>query len=86
MPEPPQEASGNLRQPEMPYDQSQYGRKYTPRLVKRTGRVVQFATRVTPEFDKIVRSIVLQENIYLSEVLERMLEAYLAQNPNKYKY
>ncbi|KLL03385.1 MAG: hypothetical protein MRERV_42c003 [Mycoplasmataceae bacterium RV_VA103A] len=69
--EPPQEASTNLRQIELPYT-----RNYRPRLMKRTGRVVQFATRVTPEFDKWIRDIVQKENVYLAEVLERMMLVY----------
>jgi hypothetical protein len=72
MPDPPQEASDNLRQIEIPYI-----RKYTPRYIKRTGRVVQFATRVTPEFDKQIREITEKKNVYLAEILEEMLNAYL---------
>src|SRR4051812_34596382 len=76
MPEPPKEASDNLRQQiEIPYS-----RKYTPRYTKRTGRVVQFATRVTAEFDKQIRDIVKKKNIHLAEVLEEMMSTYLKVN------
>jgi hypothetical protein len=71
LPDPTKEASENLRQIEIPYV-----RTYRPRLTKRTGRVVQFATRVTPEFDKWIREIVQKENIYLAEMLERMMLIY----------
>jgi hypothetical protein len=48
------------------------------RSARRTGRTVQFATRVSPEFDERVRVIAEEENILLVEVLERALEAYEA--------
>lgn len=46
------------------------------RRARRTGRTVQFATRVSPEFDDRVRVIAEEENILLVEVLERALDAY----------
>jgi hypothetical protein len=48
------------------------------RSARRTGRTVQFATRVSPQFDERVRVIAEEENILLVEVLERSLEAYEA--------
>ena len=48
------------------------------RSARRTGRTVQFATRVSPEFDERVRVIAEEENILLVEVLERALNAYEA--------
>jgi hypothetical protein len=48
------------------------------RSARRTGRTVQFATRVSPEFDERVRVIAEEENILLVEVLERALAAYEA--------
>jgi len=48
------------------------------RSARRTGRTVQFATRVSPEFDERVRVIAEEEHILLVEVLERALEAYEA--------
>jgi hypothetical protein len=38
---------------------------------------VQFATRVTAEFNDQIREIAQQEDSYLAAVLERMLVAYL---------
>ena len=46
------------------------------RSMRRTNRVVQFATRVTPEFDRRVRTIAMEEGLLIVEVLERALEAY----------
>jgi hypothetical protein len=48
------------------------------RSARRTGRTVQFATRVSPEFDERVRFIAEREGILLVEVLERALAAYEA--------
>ncbi|WNE40541.1 MAG: hypothetical protein GBAus27B_000608 [Mycoplasmataceae bacterium] len=77
MPEPPKEASSNLRQIEIPY-----ARTYRPRLTKRTGRVIQFATRVTAEFDNWIRGTVQKENIHLAEMLERMMMVYQKEASN----
>lgn len=48
------------------------------RSARRTGRTMQFATRVSPEFDQRVRTIAEEEGILLVEVLERALAAYEA--------
>lgn len=46
------------------------------RTLRRSGRTVQFATRVSPEFDERVRQIALRDGLLLVEVLERALDAY----------
>ena len=46
------------------------------RTMRRSGRTVQFATRVSPEFDERVRQIAMRDGMLLVEVLERALEAY----------
>lgn len=46
------------------------------RSARRTGRTIQFATRVSPEFDDRLRSIAEREGRLLVEVLERALELY----------
>jgi hypothetical protein len=51
------------------------------RSMRRTNRVVQFATRVTPEFDQRIRAIAVQEGLLIVEVLERALEAYDSKQP-----
>ena len=46
--------------------------------MRRSGRTVQFATRVSPDFDERIRQIAMREGLLLVEVLERALEAYEA--------
>ena len=46
------------------------------RTMRRSGRTVQFATRVSPDFDERVRQIAMRDGMLLVEVLERALEAY----------
>lgn len=48
------------------------------RTLRRSGRTVQFATRVSPEFDERLRQIAQRDGVLLVEVLERALEAYEA--------
>jgi hypothetical protein len=49
------------------------------RSLRRSGRTIQFATRVSPEFDERIRTIAKRERMLLVEVLEKALEAYEAQ-------
>ena len=46
------------------------------RTMRRSGRTVQFATRVSPEFDERVRQIAMRDGMLLVEVLEHALDAY----------
>jgi hypothetical protein len=46
------------------------------RTLRRSGRTVQFATRVSPEFDERVRRIAMRDGLLLVEVLEKALDAY----------
>ena len=46
------------------------------RTMRRSGRTVQFATRVSPDFDERVRQIAMRDGMLLVEVLEHALEAY----------
>jgi hypothetical protein len=46
------------------------------RSMRRTNRIVQFATRVTPEFDQRVRAIAMEEGLLIVEILEKALTAY----------
>ncbi len=45
------------------------------RSLRRSGRVIQLATRVTPEFHERLRRIARWEGLLLVEVLERALDA-----------
>jgi hypothetical protein len=46
------------------------------RSARRSGRTLQFATRVSPEFDNRLRTIAEREGKLLVEVLEDALDAY----------
>jgi hypothetical protein len=48
------------------------------RSLRKTGRTVQFATRVSEDFDDRLRRIAQRDGIKLVEVLERALDAYEA--------
>ena len=90
-PPPPAEASTNLMQPEMPEPGGVVGgtppgprnfavefgeARIDGRTLRRSNRVVQFATRVTPEFDRRVRAIAMREGLLIVEVLEQALDVY----------
>ncbi|WP_040620580.1 hypothetical protein [Rhodovulum sp. PH10] len=46
------------------------------RSARKTGRTVQFATRVSPEFDKRFRAVAKRDKLLMVDLLERSLEAY----------
>jgi hypothetical protein len=46
------------------------------RTARRSGRTLQFATRVSPEFDNRLRSIAERDGKLLVEILEEALDAY----------
>ena len=46
------------------------------RSARRTGRTIQFATRVTPEFDERFRAVAERDGLLHVELLERSLAAY----------
>jgi hypothetical protein len=53
-------------------------RKIDGRSARRSNRTVQFATRVTPEFDEQIRAIANRDGLLLVEVMEKALAAYEA--------
>lgn len=84
-----EEASVNLTAPEVaPVAQAQTGQasaqpvketvtgRIDGRTTRKTNRTVQFATRVTPEWDARIRAVAQREGVLLVEVLERALDAY----------
>lgn len=73
VPPPLSEASSNLSAPEVAPAAT---RRRDGRSLRRTNRVVPFATRVSPEFDTEIRGIAERDGIKLVEVLERALGAY----------
>jgi hypothetical protein len=90
-PPPPAEASSNLDAPEIgpppaplpavapivaPSPVERGRRVRDGRSARRTGRTVQFATRVTPDFDERFRTIAERDGLLHVELLERSLAAY----------
>lgn len=74
-PPPPEEASANLAAPEVaPAAVSR--RRIDGRSLRKTGRTLQFATRVTEEFDALLHEIAVRDGLKLVEVLERGVAAY----------
>jgi hypothetical protein len=85
-PPPLEEASTNLRAPEVaPAIQTPAATNTAPmprldgRSARRTNRTLQFATRVTPEWDAELRALAQRDGLMLVEVLERALELYKKQ-------
>jgi hypothetical protein len=82
-PPPIEEASQNLQTPEIAEEVTQPAmlpreeyHRIDGRSLRRTGRTVQFATRVSEEWDDKLRRIAQRDGLKLVEVLERALEAY----------
>jgi hypothetical protein len=50
------------------------------RTLRRSGRTVHFATKVTPEFDNRLRQIAAATGKMLTEILEEALRAYEREN------
>ena len=53
------------------------------RSARRTGRTVQFATRVTPDFDERFRAIAERDRLLHVELLEKALAAYESSHPRR---
>lgn len=75
----PEDASPNLAAPEhapaAPSSSAQPERM-DGRSARRSNRTVQFATRVTKQFDDRIRAIAARDGLMLVEVIERALDAY----------
>ena len=73
----PQEATFEApARPAAPNAQAPGRSRPDARSARKTGRTVQFATRVSPEFDARVRDIAARQGLLLVEVLEQALDAY----------
>ena len=80
------EASTNLTAPEVapvarpaaanPPPQAPAAKKIDGRSARKTNRTVQFATRVTPEWDARIRALAQREGVLLVEILEKALDHY----------
>jgi hypothetical protein len=78
-PPPLAEASPNLEAPETVPSGMRAGEgvpRRDGRSARRSGRTLQFATRVSPEFDNRLRAIAERDGRLLVEVLEEALDAY----------
>jgi hypothetical protein len=53
-------------------------RRIDGRSLRRTGRTLQFATRITEEFDELLHKIAQRDGLKLVEVLENGVAAYEA--------
>jgi len=53
------------------------------RTLRRSGRTVHFATKVTPEFDNRLRQIAADTGKMLTEILEEALAAWERENTNR---
>jgi hypothetical protein len=61
---------------ETPQQPPRQRRRIDGRSLRKTGRTVQFATRVSWEWDDKLRRIAKRDGLYLVEVLELALDAY----------
>jgi hypothetical protein len=52
-------------------------RRRDGRTFRRTGRVIPFSTRISPEMDDRLRDLAEQQGVLIVEVLENALEAYI---------
>lgn len=79
---PPRTAVTPLRKPQdagKEHDRSQQGQtRLDGRSLRKSGRTLQLATRVSWEFDDKLRHIAQRDGLKLVEVLERGLHAYEA--------
>jgi len=60
-------------------------KKIDGRSATRTGRIVQFATSVTVDFDNTIRQISREDNCMIVEILERSLLLYKEQREKESK-
>lgn len=47
------------------------------RGMRRSERIIHFATKVTPEFDNIIRKESQERGLYIAEILEEYQQAHL---------
>ncbi len=80
--EPPaiEDAGANLRAPEVAPSPAAataaQPKERDGRSARRTGRTVQFATRVSEEFDERFRAVCKRDSLLMVELLEKALDAY----------
>ena len=79
---PPKETVTPLRRPEAKATHLETASRERGRLdgrsLRKSGRLIPFATRVSPDFDDRLRNIAQRDGLLLVEVLEYGLDAYEA--------
>jgi hypothetical protein len=86
IPPPPTEAGNNLEQPEIaPASLETEVVAVDRRTLRKTGRTVQLATRVTPDFKNKVRQIAARDGLMIVEVLEKAIDIYEEQKEEQKK-
>jgi len=79
-PPPIEDTGANLKAPEIAPSPSvataAQPKERDGRSARRTGRTVQFATRVSEEFDERFRAICKRDKLLMVELLEKALDAY----------
>ncbi|WGL95880.1 hypothetical protein [Arsenophonus nasoniae] len=81
VPPSPEEVTTNLKSPEIApsnkyYDNEKFYVRKDARSMMKTNRILTFATRVSPQFDREFREIAERENVRLTVLLELMLDVY----------
>jgi hypothetical protein len=75
-PEPAAATATPIPHPPAPPAVGEGRRSRDGRSARRTGRTIQFATRVTPEFDERFRTVAERDGLLHVELLEKSLAAY----------
>jgi hypothetical protein len=81
---PPAEArtsmAGQVSEAGAPLAPSQVSPRIDGRSLRKTGRTVQFATRVSADFDQRFREVAKRDGLLFARLLELSLEAYEKKN------
>jgi hypothetical protein len=81
-PPPIEDTGANLKAPEIAPSPAvvtaaiHHPKERDGRSARRTGRTVQFATRVSEEFDERFRTVCKRDSLLMVELLEKALDAY----------
>ena len=79
-PPPIEDTGANLKAPEIAPNPAvatvTQAKERDGRSARRTGRTVQFATRVSEEFDERFRTVCKRDSLLMVELLEKALDVY----------
>ena len=76
--EEPPSATAPASKPRLESERKKAYRRVDGRSLRKTGRTLQFATRITEEFDELLHKIAQRDGLKLVEVLENSVAAYEA--------